>query len=112
MCRSPAAAARVGEADGQLRFWPLWWHLSKARHRPALLDKLPGPGIRRIWLSGSPKAGLTSTSVKRHGAWQTNLVGLNFGNCLSYALALDTREPLLWKGDDFGHTGIASALKR
>jgi ribonuclease VapC len=24
--------------------------------------------------------------------------GLNFGDCLSYALALDTREPLLWKG--------------
>ncbi|MDT5017171.1 MAG: ribonuclease VapC [Mycobacterium sp.] len=35
---------------------------------------------------------------------------LNFGDCLAYALALDTREPLLWKGDDFGHTGIASAL--
>jgi ribonuclease VapC len=38
--------------------------------------------------------------------------GLNFGDCLCYALALDTREPLLWKGDDFGHTGIASALDR
>lgn len=36
--------------------------------------------------------------------------GLNFGDCLSYALALDLREPLLWKGDDFGHTGIQSAL--
>jgi ribonuclease VapC len=38
--------------------------------------------------------------------------GLNFGDCLSYALALDTREPLLWKGDEFGHTGSASALNR
>ena len=36
--------------------------------------------------------------------------GLNFGDCLSYALALDLREPLLWKGNDFGHTGITSAL--
>ncbi|QZT57949.1 type II toxin-antitoxin system VapC family toxin [Mycolicibacterium austroafricanum] len=36
---------------------------------------------------------------------------LNFGDCLSYALALDRREPLLWKGNDFGHTGIASALE-
>jgi ribonuclease VapC len=36
---------------------------------------------------------------------------LNFGDCLSYALATDRREPLLWKGDDFGHTGIPSALK-
>jgi hypothetical protein len=24
----------------------------------------------------------------------------------------DIREPLLWKGDDFGHMGIASALTR
>ncbi len=37
--------------------------------------------------------------------------GLNFGDCLSYALALDRREPLLWKGNDFGHTGVQSALE-
>ncbi|WP_375481558.1 type II toxin-antitoxin system VapC family toxin [uncultured Mycobacterium sp.] len=37
--------------------------------------------------------------------------GLNFGDCLSYALALDMREPLLWKGHDFGHTGVQSALE-
>jgi ribonuclease VapC len=37
--------------------------------------------------------------------------GLNFGDCLSYALATDLREPLLWKGNDFGHTGIQSALR-
>jgi ribonuclease VapC len=37
--------------------------------------------------------------------------GLNFGDCLTYGLALDRREPLLWKGDDFGHTGVQSALE-
>ena len=37
--------------------------------------------------------------------------GLNFGDCLSYALALDLREPLLWKGDEFGHTGVRCALE-
>ena len=36
---------------------------------------------------------------------------LNFGDCLSYALALDLRGPLLWKGDDFGRTGVRSALE-
>ena len=36
--------------------------------------------------------------------------GLNFGDCLSYALAIDLREPMLWKGNDFGHTGVQSAL--
>lgn len=35
---------------------------------------------------------------------------LNFGDCLSFALAVDVREPLLFKGDDFVHTGIRSAL--
>lgn len=36
--------------------------------------------------------------------------GLNFGDCLSFALAIDLREPMLWKGNDFGHTGVQSAL--
>jgi ribonuclease VapC len=35
---------------------------------------------------------------------------LNFGGCFSYALARTAGEPLLYKGQDFGHTGIASAL--
>ena len=36
---------------------------------------------------------------------------LNFGDCISYALAKATGEPLLYKGDDFGHTDIRSALE-
>ncbi len=35
---------------------------------------------------------------------------LNFGDCFAYALAIDTDEPLLFKGDDFGHTGVRVAL--
>lgn len=33
--------------------------------------------------------------------------GLNFGDCFSYALAKVLGEPLLFKGDDFGHTDLA-----
>jgi ribonuclease VapC len=33
---------------------------------------------------------------------------LNFGDCFSYALAVESGEPMLWKGDDFGHTGVRS----
>lgn len=36
---------------------------------------------------------------------------LNFGDCFSYALARDKREPILFKGDDFNHTDLRSALK-
>jgi ribonuclease VapC len=33
--------------------------------------------------------------------------GLNFGDCIAYALAKDTGEPLLFKGQDFCKTDIA-----
>jgi ribonuclease VapC len=36
---------------------------------------------------------------------------LNLGDCFAYALAKATGEPLLYKGDDFGHTDIRSALE-
>jgi ribonuclease VapC len=35
---------------------------------------------------------------------------LNFGDCFAYALAKATNEPLLFKGADFGHTDVMSAL--
>ncbi len=35
---------------------------------------------------------------------------LNFGDCYSYALAKQTGEPLLFKGNDFSQTDIVSAL--
>jgi ribonuclease VapC len=37
--------------------------------------------------------------------------GLNFGDCFAYALAKVTGEPLLFKGDDFRHTDLESALE-
>ena len=35
---------------------------------------------------------------------------LNFGDCFAYALAKATGEPLLYKGNDFAQTDVASAL--
>ncbi|MBI4265077.1 MAG: type II toxin-antitoxin system VapC family toxin [Acidobacteria bacterium] len=32
--------------------------------------------------------------------------GLNYGDCFSYALAMVEGQPLLFKGDDFGHTDV------
>ena len=34
---------------------------------------------------------------------------LNYGDCLAYGVAMAAREPLLFKGDDFGHTDVAVA---
>ncbi len=35
---------------------------------------------------------------------------LNFGDCLTYALAKTTGEPLLFKGNDFIHTDLPRAI--
>lgn len=35
---------------------------------------------------------------------------LNFGDCLTYALARSLNEPLLFKGNDFIHTDLVPAL--
>ncbi len=35
---------------------------------------------------------------------------LNFGDCFAYALARETGEPLLFKGDDFARTDVRSAV--
>jgi ribonuclease VapC len=36
---------------------------------------------------------------------------LNFGDCFAYALAIESNQPLLYKGDDFRHTDVRSALE-
>jgi ribonuclease VapC len=36
--------------------------------------------------------------------------GLNFGDCFSYALARERREPLLYKGNDFRKTDLEPAV--
>ncbi len=62
----------VVDATGQLRMWPLWWHLSQAWHGPALMDKLPGRGVRSLTLGKIPEGGLhIDLARKRLGAWQT-----------------------------------------
>lgn len=56
------------------------------------------------------QARLARQAYADFGKGRGHPAGLSFGDCLSYALAIDLREPLLWKGDDFGHTGVQSAL--
>lgn len=62
----------VVDADGRLRFWPLWWHLSKAWHGPALMNMLPGRGVKSLKLGKIPEGGVhIDCPRKTVGAWQT-----------------------------------------
>lgn len=62
----------VAGADGRLRLWPLCWPLGKESVTPAMLDLLPGRGVRRLTLGTLPAGGVhIDVSRKTVGAWQT-----------------------------------------
>jgi ribonuclease VapC len=54
--------------------------------------------------------GAATNAFRRYGKGRQNAAGLTSGDCLSYAVAKVHCAPLLFKGDDFRHTDIASAL--
>jgi ribonuclease VapC len=54
------------------------------------------------------QAGLACQAFRRYGKGR-HPAGLNFGDVFAYALAKVTGEPLLFTGDDFARTDIASA---
>ena len=68
--------------------------------------------IERAGIEVVPISAEQATIARR--AWRRfgkgrHAAGLNLGDCLAYALAESTREPLLFKGDDFARTDIEPA---
>jgi ribonuclease VapC len=49
-------------------------------------------------------------AFSRYGKGRGHPAGLNMGDCFAYAAAKTLRIPLLFKGDDFTHTDIPSAV--
>lgn len=47
---------------------------------------------------------------REYGRGSGSPARLNFGDCFSYALAKERREPLLYKGNDFVHTDVEAAV--
>ncbi len=81
---------RLGDAGGaELDLW-----LHKAGVVIAPVDERQADLARRAW---------RRFGKGRHPA------GLNLGDCFAYALSVATREPLLFKGEDFGKTDVQAA---
>jgi ribonuclease VapC len=55
------------------------------------------------------QAKIARQAYRDYGKGSGHPANLNFGDCFSYALAREKREPMLYKGDDFVHTDIRSA---
>ena len=79
--------ARFGEPGG--RELDLWLH--RARVDLVAVD--------------ADQAEVARSAHRRYGKGR-HPAGLNYGDCFAYALAKVSGEPLLFKGDDFGHTDI------
>jgi len=56
-------------------------------------------------------AHIARAACRDFGRGSGHLARLNFGDCFSYPLAKVTGEPLLFNGDDFGHTDITLAVQ-
>ena len=52
------------------------------------------------------QAAIARAAYRRYGKGRGKGGGLNFGDCFSYALAMDRGEPLLFKGGDFAQTDV------
>ena len=57
----------------------------------------------------TPEQAQTARQAWRRFGKGNHPAGLNFGDCFAYALAIVTKEPLLFKGHDFELTDIPAA---
>ncbi len=71
-----------------------------------LLQKL---GIEIVSITPS-QAQIARQAYRDFGRGSGHRAKLNYGDCFAYALATERGEPLLFKGDDFAHTGVERAL--
>jgi ribonuclease VapC len=74
------------------------------------LDDLVREGQIEIAPVTETQARLAREAYRDYGRGSGHLARLNFGDCFAYALARETGEPLLFKGDDFAHTDVTPAL--
>jgi ribonuclease VapC len=86
----------------------------------AVMQARKGPGgdvaldalLRRMSVEtvpvSEPAATLARLAYGRFGKGIGSPGVLNFGDCLSYGVAMALREPLLFKGEDFSRTDVAA----
>jgi len=84
-----------------------------AFHSPKLnarLDELLSEATVTIEPFTVEQAQIARQAYRDYGRGSGHSANLNFGDCFAYALARTKRQPLLYKGDDFRHTDLRSAV--
>jgi ribonuclease VapC len=85
------------------------------RFRNPVVSARPDTVIEDVGIIVEPvtveQAKVAREAYRNYGKGSGHRAKLNFGDCLSYARARVKREPILYKGDDFEHTDLGSALQ-
>ena len=85
-------------------------HGRRGQRAVILMDDLLRLPMFELVAPGAPEMDAAYAAFVAYGKGSGHPAGLNFGDVFSYALAKVRGLPLLYKGDDFAHTDIASAL--
>jgi ribonuclease VapC len=80
-----------------------------AAQRRAAFDEMRRLFSIKIEPVTEQQAYLALDAYDRFGKGTGHPAGLNYGDCFSYALAKQSGEPLLFKGNDFTHTDLEAA---
>ena len=83
--------------------------LVEGPERYAAVDELVSAAMLRVVPFDDRQVREARTAHARFGKGTGHPAQLNYGDCMSYALAKVTGEPLLFKGDDFTHTDVEAA---
>jgi ribonuclease VapC len=85
-------------------------HGRRGQRAVILMDDLLRLPMFELVAPAAPEMDAAYAAFVAYGKGSGHPAGLNFGDVFSYALAKVRGLPLLYKGDDFAHTDIASAL--
>jgi ribonuclease VapC len=81
-------------------------------HQRGDIEHLLDPFVARAGIHVVPvdaiQAALGRVAYRKYGRAR-HRAKLNLGDCFSYALAMSSGEPLLFKGEDFGQTDVGVA---
>lgn len=85
---------------------------SRSATHGACLDELIAALEIRVAPVTEQQGQFARMAHRRFGRGSGSPARLNYGDCLAYALAVTTGEPLLFVGEDFTHTDVTPALIR
>ncbi len=101
-----ASAAWVGVSAGTV----LESTVVVGRSRRPELDELLVQARARILAVDEQHLEAAQEGWTRFGKGSGSPARLDYGDCFAYAAAKVTKAPLLYKGEDFGHTDVVGAL--